>query len=152
MLLETFLSNAVLRAPRSFGRTQSVEAKGICAEELASLVRRPKTEAQARLEKDWEKMSDHPRHPTDKRGLGYTSPKLSPCTATNEDDASRPSATIAAVGLPEETTITMTTNSPEQPRCRPTPSPSDTIAHVTAHRPDSVRPRRQSPRVRSALL
>ena len=124
---------AAVRAPIEF-----VEAKGIRAEELASLVRRPKTEAQARLEKDWEKMSDHPRHPTDKRGLGYTSPKLSPCTATNEDDASRPSATIAAVGLPEETTITMTTNSPEQPRCRPTPSPSDTIAHVTAHRPDSV--------------
>ena len=38
-----------------------MEAKGIRAEELATLVRRPKTEAQARLEKDWEKMSDHPR-------------------------------------------------------------------------------------------
>jgi len=82
---EENLNYAAAVAPIAF-----VGAKGIRAEELATLTSRPKTEAQARLEQDWDKMFAKPRHPNDKRGVGYVSPPLEPTTAS-------PPITVAAV-------------------------------------------------------
>ena len=107
---EESLDYAAAVAPIAF-----VGAKGIRAEELATLTNRPKTEAQTRLEKDWDKMFAKPRHPNDKTGVGYVSPPLEPATAS-------PPITVAA----------MTTLDSPPPVPTPPSSPTSAFAALSS--------------------